>query len=115
MADSLTSAAAAALNAARKIKGIKGPLLILEHSSGDTGDYSTIGKLTSGFLIDTTSEGVELRITESAIATPALLGKMNGCSFGERFYKIKGSDKVQPLGAPLLWKFRLSPSGESYR
>lgn len=115
MSDALTNAAAAALIAARKLKGIKGPLLLLKHAPGDSDDYSTIGKLTSGFLIATTTEGIELRICESPTATPALLRDMNGCSFGEKAFKIKGSDKVQPLGAPLLWRFLLTPTGEPYR
>jgi hypothetical protein len=115
MSDALTNAASAALNAARRLKRLDRPLLLLVHATGEGFDYSTIAKLRSGFLIQTTTEGVELRICESADATPLLLEQMNGVAFDEKVYAIKGSDKVRPLGAPLLWKFALKPTKEPYR
>ena len=115
MSDALTNAAAAALNAARKLKKLDRPLLLLDHSGADPGDYTTLARIRAGFLISTDTEGVKLDICESAAATPALLERMTGCAFDEKVYKISGSDKVKPLGAPLKWTFRLKPTAESYR
>jgi len=115
MPDALTNAAASSLNAARRLKKLDRPLLLLVHATGEGFDYSTIGKVRAGFLISTDSEGVKLDVCESADATPALLEAMNGVAFDEKVYAIKGSDKLRPLGAPLRWVFRLKPTGESYR
>ncbi len=113
MPDGLTNAAAAALNAARRIKGLNRPLRLIDHSVSDPGDYQTIATVTRGFLISSTPDGIELQVTESAEATPELLARMTGCVFDDRYYKIRGTDKLKPLGAPLLWRFALTPTGET--
>ena len=116
MSDALTNATAAALNAARKLKKLDGiPLLLLDHATGATSDYVTIASVRAGFLICTDTEGIRLDIVEGREATAELLGRCVGCSFQEKVYKISGSDKKAPLGAPLKWALRLKPSGESYR
>lgn len=115
MSDALTNAAAAALNAARKLKKLDRPLLLLDHSTADPGDYTHIAEVRAGFLIQSTPEGIELRICESAAATPALLERATAVCFDEKVFKISGSDKVKPLGAPLLWKWALKPTSEVYR
>ncbi len=115
MSDALTNAAAAALNAARKLKRLDRPLTLLDHSTASPGDYTNIGEVRAGFLIATSPDGITLAITESIDATPALLERMTHCAFDERVYKISGSDKVRPLGAPLKWMFSLKATGGFYR
>ncbi len=115
MADGLTNAASAALNAARKLKRVDRPLILLDHSGADPGDYTNIGEVRAGFLIATSPDGITLAITESADATPTRLERMTAVAFDEKVYKISGSDKVRPLGAPLKWQFQLKATSESYR
>jgi hypothetical protein len=116
MGDALTNAAASGLNVARKLKRLTGSLFLLDHvADGSTGDYRTIAEVRSGFLISSTSDGIALQVCESREATPELLGQMVAIAFDEKVFKIRGTDKLKPMGAPLKWVVALTPTGEVYR
>ncbi len=114
MSDALTNAAAAALNAGRKVRRITGELTLLNHAPGDSDDYLNIATVRAGWLLATSREGMELKIVESADATPELLGKMVAVAYGGKVFKIDGTDKKRPLGAPLLWVWPMKATGETF-
>jgi len=115
MGDKFTGIAAKLLDTKRSLKNIKGPLLLLVHTPGDSGDYTTIATIKLGWSIETTREGLELQITESAAATPELLERLTNVCHAEKVYKVSGTDRVRPLGSPLIWRWPVKPTGESYR
>jgi hypothetical protein len=116
MGDKFTKLTAKLRDIERNLTDINGPLLLLDHSTSDTGDYTTIATLTSGgWSLKTTREGMELVIVQSAEATPELLGRLTSVCHAEKVYKLSGTDKTRPLGSPRQWHWNVKPTGESYR
>ena len=116
MSDALTNAAAAALDAARKLKRLDRPLRLLDHSAvaSPPGSYTTIATVKRGFSLTQGDNGITLSICESTEATASRLARCVAVAFDGKVYKLQGSDKVKPVGAPFMWKFNLGGTGESY-
>lgn len=111
---SLSTSICASLNQARVLRGLTGDLTLIKHDPAEPGDYLSLGTVTSCWLIQTTGQGIELRILETTDNTSALLLAMTGVVFGAKVFKISGTDAVQPLGSPAVWSWFLKPSGEAF-
>ncbi len=114
MSDALTKAASTALDVARKLKRMDRELKLLDHSDSASGNYTTLAGVRRGWSISQSEGGLVLTICESSEATAARLGACVGVAFDGKVYKVAGSDKVRPIGAPLVWRFNLTGTGESY-
>lgn len=98
----------------RDLRGQPDTLILLNHSQDTDLDYEELLTIESGWNLEMSSEGPMIQIVQTETVTAAILREVVAFAIDDLTYKIRGSDKVEPFGEPLIWTFPGLTTGEAF-